>query len=494
MTKSDLNTLKSAPMAYLGATEPRIRSKPVDLPSKGQEMIDFVEQIINPETNEPFKLLPWQKYLAIEMHRVREDGRWYHSEIGICMARQQGKSTFMALRILAGMYLWGEKMQVHTAHKLTTSSEIFWKIDDIIQANASLAGQFIKKYETKGSQEIKTKNARYLVRANNSASRGIASVDCIHLDETREYQDLDIWASLRFTQMSAKNPMAISYSNAGDQHSVILNSLRARAEAAIAGNNDAIGWFEWSAPDVEIGDTPEFWDAVRYSNPSLGYTVHPDNLRAILNDDESTIKTEVLCRWVNVQNPAINPSAWEAIADKKMKLDIEATTWMAIDLSPDRRSGCLVAAQQIENSDKFKVVLLETYSNPVNIDDKQMANSVADWVKKFHTETVAYSRQTAGAVATRLIPGGISVTPIDGALYGQSCDEMLSAVISGRLIHNDNQEMNKQVLSAVKLPFKDGGWYLGRKVSNATICAAVAMSMVSHFATRPESEADIVFG
>ncbi len=117
----------------------------------------------------------------------------------------------------------------------------------------------------------------------------------------------------------AKNPMAISYSNAGDQHSVILNSLKARAEAAIAGNNDAIGWFEWSAPDVEIGDTPEFWDAVRYSNPSLGYTVHPDNLRAILNDDESTIKTEVLCRWVNVQNPAINPSAWEAIADKKIK-------------------------------------------------------------------------------------------------------------------------------------------------------------------------------
>ncbi len=73
-------------------------------------MIDFVEQIINPETNEPFQLLPWQKYLAIEMHRVREDGRWYHSEVGICMARQQGKSTCMALRILAGMYRWGEKI------------------------------------------------------------------------------------------------------------------------------------------------------------------------------------------------------------------------------------------------------------------------------------------------------------------------------------------------------------------------------------------------
>jgi hypothetical protein len=56
------------------------------------------------------------------------------------------------------------------------------------------------------------------------------------------------------------------------------------------------------------------------------------------------------------------------------------------------------------------------------------------------------------------------------------------------------EEFTKQVLSAVKLPFKDGGWYLGRKVSNSTICAAVAMAMVSHFATRPETEVDIFVG
>ncbi len=74
MTKSDSNTLKTPQVAYLGATEPRIRSKPVDLPSRGQEMIDFCAKI-------GFELLPWQKLLAIEMHRVKPDGRWYHSEV-----------------------------------------------------------------------------------------------------------------------------------------------------------------------------------------------------------------------------------------------------------------------------------------------------------------------------------------------------------------------------------------------------------------------------
>jgi len=140
------------------------------------------------------------------------------------------------------------------------------------------------------------------------------------------------------------------------------------------------------------------------------------------------------------------------------------------------------------------VVLLETFENPVNLDDKQLANSVADWFRKYPVETVAYSRQTSGAVAARLAPAGINTTPIDGAVYGQACDEMLSAITSQRLIHGNQDELTKQVLSAVKLPFRDGGWYLGRKVSNSTICAAVALAMVSHFATAPDAEMDIMIG
>ncbi len=492
MTTNPQNGLEQPPTAYLGATEPRIRSKPVDLPSRGQEMIDFCEKLVDPVTGEHFKLLPWQKLLAMEMHRVKPDGRWYHNEVGVIIARQNGKSTFMQLRILAGMFLWGERLQIHTAHKLTTSSEIFWKIDDIIQANEQLVTRFVKKYETKGSQEIKLNDGtRYLVRANNSAARGIAAPDTIHLDEVREYKDDEVWASLRFTQMASKNPQAIMYSNAGDQHSVILNRMRERGLAAAAGSDDPIGWFEWSAePGCAIDDMKGWQQA----NPSLGHTIHIDNLRSAMSDDESIIRTELLCQWVSQINPAINPSSWtECAHEGTLTLDREQPTWMAIDLSPDRKAAALVAAQRLVG-DKFCVVLLETYSNPVSIDDKDLANSIAVWTKRYSVETVAYSRQTAGAVASRLIPAGIPTTAIDGAVYGQACDEMLSAITSQRLVHTNQAELNKQVLSAVKLPFKDGGWYLGRKASGATICATVGMAMVSHFATRPDSEVDIVLG
>ena len=388
------------------------------------------------------------------------------------------------------MFALGQKLQVHTAHKLTTSSEIFWKIDDTIQSHAKLVEDFGKKYESKGSQEIKLKSGgRYLVRANNSASRGIAAPDTIYMDEVREFHDDEVWSSLRYTQMATPNPQTLIFSNAGDQHSLVLNRLRERGVAAALGGDDRIGWFEWSAePGCDIRDK----DAWAQANPSLGWTISIENLEAAMSDEESIVRTELLCQWVSVVNPAISPTNWAAGADKNLKLDKEEQTWLAIDLSPDRKAGALIAAQQ--KGDLIHAVLLRTWTNPVNLDAKQIANDIADEVRKYQVETVAYSRQTSGAIAALLSPAGISTTPIDGAVYGQACDEMLSAITSGRLRHADQDEFNRQVLSAVKLPFKDGGWYLGRKVSNATICAAVGLAMVCHFATRAETEQDIMVG
>ena len=483
MPEHDSNSLKTAPVTLQGVVEPRIWTKSPDLPSYGIDFIEFCESI-------GFKLLPWQMFMAHEMCKVDENDKWWFKEFCCIVSRQNGKSTFMQLMILWRMYALGQKLQVHTAHKLTTSSEIFWKIDDTIQSHAHLAARFAKKYETKGSQEIKLSTGeRYLVRANNSASRGIAAPDTVYMDEVREFKDDEVWSSLRYTQMASANPQTIVFSNAGDQHSIILNRLLERGHAAAAGAEDRIGWFEWSAePGCDIHDESAWAQA----NPSLGHTISIDNLRSAMSDDESIIRTELLCQWVSVVNPAINPSNWNAAAKPDLKLSKELDTWMAIDLSPNRQEAALIAAQQ--DGDNINVVLLQTWTNPVNLDAKQIANDIAVWVRKYSTQTVAYSRQTSGAVAALFAPAGIPTTPIDGALYGQACDEMLSAITSGRLRHPNNDEFNRQVLSAVKLPFKDGGWYLGRKVSNATICAAVGMAMVCHFATRPESEVDIIIG
>jgi hypothetical protein len=82
---------------------------------------------------------------------------------------------------------------------------------------------------------------------------------------------------------------------------------------------------------------------------------------------------------------------------------------------------------------------------------------------------------------------------MDGA-YPQSCDEMLSAINSGRLKHRGQSQLTEEILAAVQLRRGDAGWVIGRRASNAIVCGAVATALVTHFATRPDNDLDIMVG
>ena len=179
--------VKTAPKPLLGQVIPRVHTKlHSDLPSKGQEMIDFIESLINPVTNEKFQMLPWQKWLAIEMHRYEpETGKYAAPEQCVTISRQNGKSEFLVMKVLTGLFKWAEPLQVGVAHKLTTSSEIFYKIYNVIEANPVLQSEFIKKIESKGSQELRTRTGRYIIRANNAAARGLSAPSTIYLEDRK---------------------------------------------------------------------------------------------------------------------------------------------------------------------------------------------------------------------------------------------------------------------------------------------------------------------
>jgi phage terminase large subunit-like protein len=472
-----------------GVQTPRIHSKLNNLPSKGQEMIDFATEL-------GINLMDWQKFVCIHGHKVRPDGRWAHSELGLIMARQQGKSTLMMLRILTGMFVWGEGLQLASAHRLTTSLETFRQIVALMEANPKLEKEVKKIRWQHGAEEIELfGNRRFVVKAANNAARGLSKPETIHLDELREYKDEDAWSSMRYSMMAAKNPQVWIYSSAGDQHSVILNKLRERALVS-ATTNDPIGWFEWSAePDAPIllpsGEMN--WPAFAQANPSLGITIHPDNLKAVINDPPDIVRTEVLAQWVDTINSAIDAQKWGLCQTDPIPLDPEKETWFGLDLSPDRKFGALVATQKLPG-EKFNLVLLHTWSNDYSINDLAVANDIAPYVRKYNVQTVAYSKRTAQAVASRLVPAGIPITDMDGAIYAESCDRWLGAINSHRLQHGGQDELTQQTLSAAKLPYGDGSWIIGRRASRVAVCAAVASALATYFATQVESEVDIQVG
>ena len=465
----------------MGISTPRIHTPLNDLPSRGFELIDLAADL-------KIELMPWQKFALEHTHKVKADGRWASPINCIVVARQNGKSFLQQIRILGGLFLWDEPLQIGSAHRLSTSLEQFRAMVQIIEGSDNLAKQVKKIRWQHGGEEIETMSGnRFIVRAGGSAARGVSRPSTIHLDELREMTDIESFASLRYTLMAASNPLVMAYTNAGDHSSVVLNDFRNRALARIAGADDEIGYFEWSAPTDEISV-----ENARHANPAMGITIHPDNIKSVLNDPADVVMTEVLCRWVVAISSAVDAASWGNCVDKTADLDLDKLTWLGIDLSPDRKHASLVGAQKL-GEEKFVVKLLHTWSNELQLDDKAIANDLADYARKYPTEYVLYSRKTSGAVAARLAPAGIPIFDMDGA-YPQACDEMLSAINSGRMKHRGQSQLTEEMLSAVQLRRGDGGWVIGRRASQAVVCGAVATALVTHFATRPENDLDIMVG
>ena len=477
---------------WVGVQVPRIHTKLTDLPSRGPELIDFSKSA-------GIELLPWQEFIAVHGLKYKPDGRWAHPMIGVMAARQQGKSTFMVARILAGMFLWNESNQVGTAHRLSTARQVFEKIVETIESHDHLSKHVAKIRYREGEQEIRlTSGARYMIRAGNNATRGIGvngAPETIYLDELREHRDLEGFASLKYVLQAAKNPQTMIFSNAGDLHSIILNQLRERALGAIAGTDDPIGWFEWSAPEHEnikdVNGNPNL-TALAAANPSLGYTVHPDNLKSVLNDPEEIVRTEVLCQWVSNIAGAIPPASWAENGQPEIELDPEKSTFFAFDVSPNHRSASLIAAQNM--GDKFIIKLLETWTRTeAALDDRKVAAGIAEWAHAYPCELITYCNNTgAASVAAQLTPAGLPITPTSFANYTQACDELLSAVQNHRLIHSNQQELTNQIIAAARVNKGDGSWVIGRRASASTVTAAVSTALATHYATRPTSDIDIM--
>jgi phage terminase large subunit-like protein len=461
---------------------PRIHSPLNDLPSRGFELIDFAEQII------PGGFMPWQKWLAEHSLKIKSDGRYYHPVSVATVARQNGKSTYMMARIMMGLFHWQESLQVSTAHRLVTSLEQFRAIVQIIEANQDLANRVKRIRWQHGAEEIETLDGcRFIIKAGGSAARGLSKPETVHMDEIRELHDMETFASMRYTLMAAKNPQVNCFSTAGDSHSIVLNQLRERGLAAASGAADDVGYFEWSAPTDEIS-----LENAAFANPGLNITIHPDNIRAVFNDPPDVVQTEVLNRWVTTISSVVGSKEWQACGDDSIDLDPDKLTWMAIDISPDRRNAALVAAQKL-GDENFIVKLLHTWENIIQLDDRAIANDAASYCRKYPIEFLLYSRRTTGAIAARMLPAGIPIHDMDKD-YPQACDELLGAINSGRLKHRNQAALTEQMLSAVQLRRGDGGWVIGRRASQTSVAAAVAAALCTHFATRPETEIDILVG
>jgi len=334
-----------------GKTEPRIWTPPLrELTadtSLGFAAVEYAKTILEMD------LYPWQEWALIHELEIigtlgTPDWRFRFRTVVNMVSRQNGKTELS--KVIASFFLNVLKVEAVFGTSLSMDkAEEVWEAVILEQETHPVLASDIQTIARRngGKKLILTGLRAYKVGApTRRAGRGDAN-DLVLLDEVREQRDWEIWSASVASTNAKPNGMVMCFSNAGDPDSIVLRQLRSQALEKINGTKssdfggnvdaDALGWFEWSAPDkAETNDL----EALAQANPALGYGKMTE--RALLSNrdtfPESKFRSECMCQQVETILPEPFPEgAWEGGKDEDSFIVPESPLWFGIDMSQDRK-------------------------------------------------------------------------------------------------------------------------------------------------------------
>jgi phage terminase large subunit-like protein len=471
--------MKSVNNRLLGSTTPRVHSKLLRGKSLGPEVEDLAKAVGLP-------LLPWQSWLLKDAMTIDAQNKWVRKQVLALASRQNGKTHLSRMRIIWGLFLGNERNIIGMSQNRNMALDTFKQVALVVDGCDFLRREVktIRYANGQETLELKNGNKYEIIAATREAPRG-KSADFLYIDELREISP-EAMAAARPTITARPNSTIWMTSNAGAKDSEVLNDLRARA---LTSTRKSLGLYEWSAlPNSKLDDRSA-WQA---ANPALGYLIDEETLAdAIATEKPDDVRTERLTLWIDALASPWPSGAWEECQDLTLKLSPGPNTYLAIDVSPDRRLATLVGGQQLSDG-RIGVGIIQAWQSDTSVDDVIIANEVAGWARKYRAKLTAYDRYAAASIASRLAGAGLTVSDVSGTLFHQASDELLGAMTHKRLVHNGETMLNAHVLSCASKPAGDGNWRLVRRQSAGAVCGAMALAMVVHHASKPTSTPKIV--
>jgi hypothetical protein len=199
------------------------------------------------------------------------DGNWCAFETALIVPRQNGKNAVLEALELAAIYIFGEQVITHSAHRYDTSLEHFMRMRMLIESSEDLLRKVARNgfVTTNGKEQIKFKSGqRILFKArSNGTGRGFTGARTV-FDEAYDLPP-KVLGNLVPTMSTVPNAQIVYASSSPHANSLVLHSLRNRAMNDDSGRLCLV---EWGNPD----DTPfnELdMDAVALANPALGIRI-----------------------------------------------------------------------------------------------------------------------------------------------------------------------------------------------------------------------------
>lgn len=463
----------SPSVALLGAQRPRVSVSPPAVSSAGQEAVELA-------ASAGLVLDDWQRHVLDVGLGERADGKWSAFEVGLIVGRQNGKGAILEARELAGLFLFGEQLILHSAHEFKTAQEAFRRVLSLIQNTPDLDKLVSRVRTSHGEEGVELRTGarlRFVARSTGSG-RGFSG-DVVILDEAYNLPGQAMGALLP-TMAARPNPQVWYASSAGMDESEVLARVRDRGAEGKPGR---LAYFEWSAPsDVDLDDR-EGWIA---ANPGLGIRIEAEFIEAERSAlPEVEFARERLGIWADGRREAaIDRRLWDSLVDADCAA--RSPVAFALKINPERTKGCITAA--IKRPDgRVQLESIDYRPGTAWMLDRVAALN-ADW------EPIGFALNPAGPEGS-LIPGlqalGIEPVLVAGREHAQACGAFYDALMSDMIRHGNQGPLNIAAEQAVKRPMGDAWvWHRRTSVDIGPIDGATAAHhlLMSH-ADEPEAEA-----
>ncbi len=430
-------------------------------------------------------LFPWQKTAARYLTAKGQGDRWLYRHVAIVVARQNGKTKLLVPLIVSRLRM-GHRI-MHTAQDRNLPREIYSEVADIMAASpgelAVKNGRIVMPRFANGQEEIRMKNGGIysIVAPTRGGARG-PSRDLVIVDELREMTDNDFMAAANPTLQASTSPQIVYLSNAGDDTSLVLNSIKASQDG-----DPTLAYLEWSAGPDHTADDMEGWAE---ANPSIG---HLPGLVDNLALDYQTLKargalpifeTENLCRWVTtVRDRLVDDNAWTACAGP---LGSPIRPSIGIALDPDGKRASIALAWMRPDR-KVALQLVENVAgDPVDTD------SVGELLKLLalrHNAKVGYELEDSQLMKYVKKEKGIA---FGGGKAKAASAEFARLVSAGGLVWANCDPVTDDLTWTARKQDHDGTYEAVRAKDDHPIPAALAAIRAVYMASLPQSEGRLV--
>jgi hypothetical protein len=431
-----------------GSQTPRVSHFPQAGYSSGQDAVDLAAVA-------GLDLDPWQQYVLQHSLGEQPNGKWAASEVACFVPRQNGKGSVIEARVMAGLFVFGEKLIVWTAHEYKTAQEGFLRIRELIRSAPEL-DRLVKRYwEGSGEQGIELttgQRLRFLARSKGSG-RGFSG-DTVILDEA-QWLTLEQMKAL-FSTLSAKpNPQVWYLGTPPDDPAAWIYGVREDGERG----KPRLAYFDWGLdldPDdpaltAKMADRELWYQA----NPALGIRLTEEYCEDELSRLREGFAPERLGIWLpratggagviaeELWRDQVRPKEWPSDVAFAAQVNYRRTHTSIAAVGPRADGTMQVSIVAYERGTHWvvdKLVELKAKYNPVAIavQDKGPTGSLLLELEK--VGIVPPEDRDEPSRADLAVPWAQDVA----AAYGMFVD----AVHQRRLVHLDEGPLNVAIAGA----------------------------------------------